>query len=77
VSIDGCISGGARQAFVIFVGDVVTGLWISEPFAESKIYDVNLRLFCPNSHQEIVRLHVSVQEVLRMHVLDAADHLIP
>ena len=77
MSIDGCIAGGPRQALVIFVGDVVTGLWISEPFAESKIYYVNLRLFRPISHQEIVRLHVSVQEVLRMHVLDAADHLVP
>ena len=48
-------------------------LLIAVLLGKSKVDDVDEVAFLTQSHEEIVRFDISVDEVLRMHVLQPAD----
>jgi hypothetical protein len=45
-------------------------------FCQTEIDEVDLVTLGVEAHEEVVGFDVSVDEVLRMHVFDASDHLV-
>ena len=68
-----CVSGSSSQVFTITVGDVLSGLRISEPLGKTKVDDVNVMLLFADSDEEVVWLNISVEEVSGMHELDSLE----
>ena len=54
---------------------MLSRLGVAIPLAQAKIDQVNLRWF-RGADDEIVRLHVPMEEVLPVHVLETGDHLV-
>lgn len=73
VSVDGGIAGSASQVLVFPVGDMLVGAGITVFLGQAEVNDVDQVAFLPQAHEEVVRLHVPVDEVLGVDVLDAAD----
>lgn len=73
VSVDGGVAGSASEVLVLAVGDVLVGAGVTVLLGQPKVDDVDQVAFLPQTHEEVVRLHVSVDEVLGVDVLDAAD----
>ena len=75
-----CVDAGvprrARQTLVLAVRDVRAGPTVAVLLREAEVDDEHLVAVLTNPHQEVVRLHVPVDEVLVVHVLDACDHLV-
>lgn len=46
------------------------------PLCQPEINEIHLVLVLLNPDHEVIRLHIPVQEVSRVHVLQALDHLI-
>ena len=65
------IPGCAGQVLTVAIGYVLTGLWVSESFCESKVNHVYVVLLLADSDQEVVWFDVSVQEMPRMHELNS------
>ena len=57
------VSGSTGQVFAISVGDVLTGLGVTEALGQTEIDDIHVVLFFSNSNQEIVGLNVSMEEM--------------
>ena len=76
MGVDAGISGSASQVLVLTVGDVEVGLWVSVLLGKTKIDDIDLITTLANSHQEVVRLDVSVDERLGVNVLNTGDELV-
>lgn len=76
VSVDGSVSSSSSQVLVLPVWDVQVGLWVAVLLGETKVNDVDLVSSLSDSHEEIVWLDISVNEVARVDVLDARDHLV-
>ena len=76
VSVDRGISGRARKRLVISVWNMLARLGILVALAQTKVDQVDRALFVADAHQEIVRLHIAMDEVVRVHELEAADHLL-
>lgn len=57
------------------VGNVFFGFRVNVLLGQSKVYDVNdvLLLIALPANEEVLRLHIAVDEVLRMHVLHPRD----
>jgi hypothetical protein len=68
------VAGRTGERLSIFVGNVLARLRVLVALAQSKINEVDLVL-C-GSHKEVVGLHVAMDEVLLVHVLEAGDHLL-
>ena len=73
MSIDGGVAGGAGQVLVLPVGDVEVGLRVPVLLGKTKVDDIDLVTALANSHQEIVRFNVAVDEVAGVDVLDTRD----
>ena len=71
MSIDGGVTSGAGQVLVLPVGNVKVGLRVSIFLGETEIDYIHLVAALPDSHQEVIRLDVTVNKVPRMDVLDA------
>lgn len=69
VGIDRGVSGCSRQAFSLTEGNVLT-LGVAISLRQAEVDNVNGIAVPPSSHKEIVWLQVSVNEVLRMEILD-------
>ena len=67
MSVHRGVSSGTRQVLAIAVGDVLSGLRITEALCKTKIDYVNVVLFLPDTNEEVVRLYVTMEEVTRMH----------
>jgi len=76
VSVDGGVSRGTREVLVLPVRNVQVGLRVAVFLGETKIDHVHLVTAFADTHQEVVGLDVSVDEVPRMNVLDSGDELI-
>lgn len=70
MSVDGRVAGGAGQILIFPVRNVKVGLGISVLLGETEIDHVDLVAALPNSHQEVVRLDIAVNEVTGVDVLD-------
>lgn len=53
-----------------------TSLSILVSLRQAEVDQVNCRFFCGYSHQKVVRLHIPVDEVVRVHVLQTRYHLV-
>ena len=72
VCVDGGVAGSARQVLVLAVGDVLVCAGVPILLGQSKVDDVDQVALLAQTHQEVVWLHISVDEVLGVDVLDAA-----
>lgn len=72
-----CVYGGiacrASQVLVLPVGDVLVCSGIAVLFGKAKVNDVHQVTLLAKPHKEVVRLDVSMDEILRVDVLDATD----
>ena len=71
--VDAGVAGGAGQVLVFPVRDVLVGARVAVLLRQPKVDHVDEVSLLAEPHQEVVRLHVAVDEVLRVDVLDAAD----
>ena len=55
---------------------MLTCFWVTITLWQPKIDHVDLGAFWIDTHEEIVRFHVTVKEILGLHVFDAGDHLL-
>lgn len=73
VGVDGGVAGGAGEVLVLAVGNVLVGAGVAVLLGQAEVDDVDQVALLAQAHQEVVGLHVSVDEVLGVDVLDAAD----
>lgn len=75
VCVDAHVSGGPSQALVFSVGDVFLGLWVDVLFGQAKVDDVNgvLPFGARPAHQEVLWLHVSVDQAPGVDVFHPSD----
>lgn len=73
VCVDGGVAGGASQVLVLPVGNVLVGASVSVFLGQAEVDDVHQVALLAQTHEEVIGLHVSVDEVLRVDVLDTAD----
>jgi hypothetical protein len=52
-------------------------LWVTVALRETEVDNVDLSAFLIDPHQEIVRFHIAMQEVLRVHIFDSCYQLLP
>lgn len=66
--IDAHISSSTSQTLVFSVGDVFLGLWVNVFFCQTKVYDVDgvLPFGARSAHQEVLRLHISIDQASGM-----------
>mmetsp|Transcript_30923 Transcript_30923/g.95494 ORF Transcript_30923/g.95494 Transcript_30923/m.95494 type:complete len:332 (-) Transcript_30923:16-1011(-) len=76
MSADAAVARGTRKILALLVWDVLVSLRVAVLLRQAEINDVHMVALLAGAHQEVVRLDVTVQEVLGMHKLDAADHLV-
>ena len=76
MSVDGRITGGSRQVLVLTIWYVEVRLRVAVFFCQSKVDDIDLISTLSNSHQEVVRLDITVDERLGMDVLNTGNELI-
>ncbi len=76
VSVNGGIPGRACQRFIVTVRNVLASFCILVPFRKTKVNQKDRSSLRSVAHQKVVRLHVSVDEVVCMHILQSRDHLI-
>lgn len=73
MSVDGSVASRARQVFVVPVADVLVRSGVAVLLGQAKVDDVDQVALFAETHQEVVRLHVLVDEVLGVDVLNPAD----
>lgn len=62
--IDAHISSSSSQTLMFSVRDVFLSLWVDVFFRQAKVYDVDgvLPFGAGSAHQEVLRLHVSIDQ---------------
>ena len=73
VGVDGGVAGGASEVLILAVGDVLVRSGVAVFLGQAKVDDVDQVALLAKSHQEVVRLHVSVDEVLQVDVFNPTD----
>lgn len=76
MSVDRGISGGAGKVLVLSVRDVEVSLGVTVLLGETEVDDIDLVASLADTHQEVVRLDVTVDERLGVDVLDTRDELV-
>ena len=76
MSVDACITSSTSQILVLTIWDMEVGLRITVFLGQSKINHVDLVPALSNTHEEIVRLDITVDERLGMNILNTRDELI-
>ncbi len=72
VRVDAGVSGGAGEILVFAVLDVLVRARVAVLLRQPEVDDVDEVALLAKPHQEVIRLHVSVDEVLRVDVLHSA-----
>lgn len=73
VGVDRGITGCASQILVFPVRDVLVGPGVSVLLGQTKINDVYEVALFAKAHKEVVWLHIPMDEVFGMNVLNTAD----
>ena len=73
MSVDAGIAGGTSQVLVLSVGDVQVGLGVPVLLGQTEVDDVDLVSSLANTHQEVVWLDITVNEVAGMYVFDTRN----
>lgn len=76
VCVDGSISCGSSQGFPLLIRDMQPGSRISKFLGKAKVYQVDVVCLLAKPDQKIVRLDVSVQEILGVQVFNPRDELV-
>lgn len=71
--VDGGVAGRAGEVLVLSVRYVLVRPSVSVLLGQAEVDDVNEVAFLPQAHEEVIGLHVSVDEVLGVDVFDTAD----
>lgn len=74
--VDGRVTGCAGQVLSLAVGHVLTRLWVPEALRQAKINNVKQVRTTTAAHKEVIGLDITVNEVLSVHVLNAAHELL-
>lgn len=62
--VDGGVAGSAGQVLVLPVGDVLVRAGIAVLLGQTKVNDVHQVTLFAKSHEEVVRLHITMNEIL-------------
>ena len=76
MGVDACITSSTSQVLVLTIWDMEVGFRVTVFLGQSKINHVNLVPALSNTHEEIVRLNITVDKRLGMNILDTGDELI-
>ena len=76
MGVDGGITSSSGQVLVLPIRDVEVRLWVTVFLGQTEIDDIDLVAALADTHEEVVRLDITVDEGLGMDVLDAGDELI-
>ena len=76
MSVNGSVSSSPSEVLVLPVRNVQVRLRVTILLRETEVDDIDLVSSLANSHQEVVGLDVSMDEVSRVNVLDPGDELI-
>jgi hypothetical protein len=76
VGVDGGITSSTGQVLVLTVRDVEVSLWVTILLSQSEVNDIDLVAALADTHQEVVRLDIAVDEGLGVDVLDTGDELV-
>ena len=66
------VTGGAGEVLVFSVRYVLVCARITVLLGQAEVDDINEIAFLAQSHQEVVRLYIPVNEVFRMYVFNTA-----
>ena len=73
MSVNAGVSGGARQVFVFSVRYVLMCARVAIFLGETEVDDVHQVALLTEAHEKVVGLDVTMNEVFRVNVLNAAD----
>lgn len=73
MGVDGGIAGGACEVLILTVGDVLVCSGVTVFLGQAKVDDVDQVALLAKSHKEVVRFHISVDEVLGVDVFNPTD----
>jgi hypothetical protein len=76
MGVDRSITGSTSQVSVLSVWDVEMGLGVMVLLGQARIDNVDLVATLSNTHEEVVRLDITVNEGLGMDVLDTGNELV-
>ncbi len=76
MGVDGGVTSGTGQVLVLSVRDVQVGLGVSVFLGQTEVNHVDLVASLADTHEEVVRLDISVDEVSRVNVFDSRNELI-
>jgi hypothetical protein len=76
MGVDGGITSSSCQVLVLPIRDVEVGLGVTVFLGQTEIDDIDLVAALADTHEEVVRLDITVDEGLGVDVLDAGDELI-
>ena len=73
MGVDGGVASGTCQVLVLAVRDVEMSLWVTEFLRETKIDNIDLIASLANTHEEVVGLDVTMDEIARVDIFDTRD----
>ena len=76
MGVDRGITGSASQVLVLPVRNVKVSLGVTVLFGQTEVDDIDLIATLANSHQEVVRLDITMDKRLSMDVFDTGYELI-
>lgn len=76
MGVDRCITSSSGQVLVLPIRDVEVGLGVTVLLSQTEINNVDLVAALADTHEEVVRLDITVDEGLGVNVLNARDQLI-
>jgi len=76
VGVDRSITSSTGQVLVLTVWDVEVSLWVTVLLGQTEIDNIDLVATLADTHEEVVRLDITVDEGLGVDVLDAGDELV-
>ena len=74
--IDGGISCRSGKIFILTVGNVLVGSWITVFLGETKVDNVNDALTFAQADEEVVRFDVSMDEAFGVDVFEPTEELV-
>mmetsp|Transcript_16937 Transcript_16937/g.33938 ORF Transcript_16937/g.33938 Transcript_16937/m.33938 type:complete len:319 (+) Transcript_16937:608-1564(+) len=74
--VDARVPRCPRQILVLPVRNMLVCLGIAILLCKPKIDDIDLVCFLAETHQKVVRLDITMNEALRVHEFDTAEHLL-
>merc|ERR1711920_278035 len=71
-----CVSCSACQVLALPIRNVLLSLWISVLLCQAEVNDMYLIGLLSEPNEIIIWLNIAVNEILRVHIFNAVNHLI-